>query len=66
MLLAEVIEAKFVFPEQLTSIDGWLQMLGSLFTMYPLLGVLLSLIILDIGTGVLRSELISLALSGRL
>jgi len=55
MLLAEVVEAKFVFPEKLTGLDGWLEMFSSLFREYPLLGVLLSLIVLDIATGVLAS-----------
>jgi len=62
MLLAEeVVEAKFTFPERLGGIDGWLQMMQDLFTLYPLLGVLLLLIVLDIVTGTIAG-----AINGRL
>jgi len=56
MLLAEeVVEAKFTLPERLGGIDGWLEMAQALFTNYPLLGVLLALIFVDVVTGIMAS-----------
>jgi toxin secretion/phage lysis holin len=55
MLLAETIEAKFTVPERLRGLDGWLEMVQGLFTNYPLLGVLVVLIIIDVFTGILAS-----------